>query len=75
MSKPLLTGSFVALISPMNQDYSLDFGGFRTLIEFQQENGSSGVLIMGSSGEVSTLTTEERHAIVRETMKQKRPGT
>ena len=74
MSKPLLTGSFVALISPMNQDYSLDFGGFRTLIEFQQENGSSGVLIMGSSGEVSTLTTEERHAIVRETIKQKRPG-
>ena len=74
MSKPLLTGSFVALISPMNKDYSLDFGGFRTLIEFQQENGSSGVLIMGSSGEVSTLTTEERHAIVRETIKQKRPG-
>ena len=29
MSKTLLKGSFVALISPMNQDYSLDFGGFR----------------------------------------------
>ena len=74
MSKPLLTGSFVALISPMNQDFSLDFGGFRSLIEFQRENGSSGVLIMGSSGEVSMLTTEERHAIVRETMKQKQSG-
>ncbi|MBC8238854.1 MAG: dihydrodipicolinate synthase family protein [Alphaproteobacteria bacterium] len=73
MSKPLLTGSFVALITPMNQDYSIDFGGFRTLIEFQRENSSSGVLIMGSSGEVSTLTEEERHAIVRETMKQKQP--
>jgi len=74
MTKQLLTGSFVALISPMNQDYSLDFGGFRTLIEFQREHGSSGVLIMGSSGEVSTLSTEERHAIVRETMKQKQPS-
>ncbi len=74
MSKALLTGSFVALITPMNQDYSIDFGGFRTLIEFQRENGSSGVLIMGSSGEVSMLTAEERHAIVRETMKQKQPG-
>jgi 4-hydroxy-tetrahydrodipicolinate synthase len=73
MSKALLTGSFVALITPMNQDYSIDFGGFRTLIEFQRENGSSGVLIMGSSGEVSMLTAEERHAIVRETMKQKQP--
>lgn len=74
MSKPLLTGSFVALISPMNRDFSLDFGGFRTLIEFQREHGSSGVLIMGSSGEVSMLSPEERHAIVRETMKQKQPG-
>jgi len=74
MSKALLTGSFVALITPMNQDYSIDFGGFRTLIEFQRDNGSSGVLIMGSSGEVSMLTAEERHAIVRETMKQKKPG-
>ncbi len=74
MSNPLLTGSFVALISPMNQDYSLDFGGFRTLIEFQRENGSSGILFMGSSGEISTLTTEERHTVVRETMKQKQAG-
>jgi 4-hydroxy-tetrahydrodipicolinate synthase len=74
MSKPLLTGSFVALITPMNQDYSVDFEGFRTLIEFQRENGSSGVLIMGSSGEVSMLSEAERHAIVHETMKHKKPG-
>ncbi|MBT5665058.1 MAG: 4-hydroxy-tetrahydrodipicolinate synthase [Rhodospirillaceae bacterium] len=74
MSNPLLTGSFVALITPMNQDYSIDFGGFRTLIEFQRDNGSSGVLIMGSSGEVSMLAEAERHTIVEETMKQKKPG-
>ena len=74
MSKPLLTGSFVALITPMNRDYSIDFGGFRTLIEFQRENGSAAVLIMGSSGEVSMLSADERHAIVSETMRQKQPG-
>ncbi len=74
MPKALLTGSFVALITPMNQDYSIDFGGFGTLIEFQRRNGSSGVLIMGSSGEVSMLTPEERHAIVRQTVKHKQPG-
>ncbi|MBT3334548.1 MAG: 4-hydroxy-tetrahydrodipicolinate synthase [Rhodospirillaceae bacterium] len=74
MSKQLLTGSFVALITPMNPDYSIDFGGFRSLIEFQRENGTSGVLIMGSSGEVSMLTEAERHAIVAETMKHKLPG-
>ena len=74
MSKPLLTGSFVALITPMNRDFSVDFGGFRTLIDFQRANGSSAVLIMGSSGEVSMLSADERHAIVRETIKQKKPG-
>ncbi|MDP6707603.1 MAG: dihydrodipicolinate synthase family protein [Alphaproteobacteria bacterium] len=74
MPKRRLTGSFVALITPMNQDYSVDFEGFRTLIEFQRENGSSAVLIMGSSGEVSMLSADERHAIVAETMKQKQPG-
>jgi 4-hydroxy-tetrahydrodipicolinate synthase len=68
------TGSFVALVTPMNADYSIDFAGFGTLIDFQRENGTSAVLIMGSSGEVSMLAAEERHAIVRETMKHRRPG-
>lgn len=65
------TGSFVALITPMNADYSVDFGGFATLLDFQRAAGTDAVLIMGSSGEVSLLTTEERHAIVRETMKHR----
>ncbi len=74
MSKALLTGSFVALITPMNQDYSIDYEGFQTLIEFQREAGSSALLIMGSSGEVSMLTPEERHEIVSRTLAAKKPG-
>ncbi len=72
MTKP--TGSFVALITPMNADYSIDYAGFATLLDFQAANGTSAVLIMGSSGEVSMLAPEERHAIVRETMKHRREG-
>jgi len=68
---PKITGSFVALITPMNDDYSIDYAGFATLIDFQREAGTSAVLIMGSSGEVSMLAPEERHAIVRETMKHR----
>lgn len=71
MSNP--TGSFVALITPMNTDYSIDHAGFASLLEFQRENGTGAVLIMGSSGEVSMLAPEERHAIVRATMKHRRP--
>jgi 4-hydroxy-tetrahydrodipicolinate synthase len=69
MSKQKIEGSFVALITPFNEDASIDFEGFRTLLSFHEENGTSAVLIMGSTGEVSMLTKEERYQIVSETMK------
>lgn len=69
-----LTGSFVALITPMNRDYSVDFEGFKTLVDFQAENGTAALLFMGSSGEVSMLTPEERHAIVEHTISYRARG-
>ncbi len=69
MAKQRVEGSFVALITPFNRDGSIDFEGFRTLMQFHEENGTSAVLIMGSTGEVSMLTPDERKQIVRETMK------
>jgi len=74
MGKQRITGSFVALITPMNGDYSIDMEGFRTLLDFQRDAGTSAVLIMGSSGEVSMLSPEERHRIVAETMPMKAGG-
>mgnify|MGYP006280281611 FL=1 len=71
---PVVTGSFVALITPMNADYSVDHAGFATLLDFQRENGTTAVLIMGSSGEVTMLSPEERHETVRETMKHRKDG-
>ena len=50
MPKKLITGSFVALITPFNKDGSVDFAAFRTLLKFQEEQGTSAVLIMGSTG-------------------------
>ncbi len=71
MATKLLTGSFVALITPFNQDGSVDFGAFRTLLKFQEDHGTAAVLIMGSTGETSMLTPEERKAIVVETARMK----
>ncbi|MDP6344993.1 MAG: 4-hydroxy-tetrahydrodipicolinate synthase [Alphaproteobacteria bacterium] len=71
MSKMKLAGSFVALITPFNRDGGPDFEGFRTLLQFHRQHGTSAVLIMGSTGEVSMLSPEERHQIVRETLKHK----
>ena len=39
MAKRRIEGSFVALITPMNEDGSVDFEGFRTLLDFQESNG------------------------------------
>ena len=71
MSKKLLTGSFVALITPFNRDGTVDFAAFRTLLRFQEDHGTSAVLIMGSTGETSMLSAEEKKQIIVETAKMK----
>ncbi len=73
MSHVKPTGSFVALVTPMNEDGSIDFEGFRTLLNWHAENGTKAVLIMGSTGEVSMLSSEERKQIIAQTAKMK-PG-
>jgi 4-hydroxy-tetrahydrodipicolinate synthase len=72
MPKMKLEGSFVALITPFNADGAVDFGAFRTLIDFHERHGTAAVLIMGSTGETSLLSPEEKKRIVVETAKMKR---
>lgn len=69
MSKMKITGSFVALITPFNKDGSPDYEAFRDLLKFQEDNGTTAVLIMGSTGEVSMLSQKERQDIIVETAK------
>lgn len=71
MAKLQLAGSFVALITPFNKDGTVDYEGFRTLFRFQEEHGTRAVLIMGSTGEVSMLTADERRQIISATAKMK----
>ena len=58
MSKMKIQGSFVAIVTPFNRDGSVDFSAFRSLLKFQEDNGTAAVLIMGSTGEVSLLSPE-----------------
>ena len=71
MPKTKLAGSFVALITPFNRDGSVDLEAFRALLKFQADHGTSAVLIMGSTGETSMLTPEEKNHIIVETAKMK----
>eukprot|EP01035_Chromulina_nebulosa_P000616 gene616-857_t len=73
MSIKKLTGSFVALITPFNKDGSVDYAAFRTLLKFHQDNGTSAILIMGSTGESSMLSQQEKQQIIVECAKMKTP--
>lgn len=70
MYKP--TGSWVAIPTPFNQDESVDFEGFKTLIDFQAENGTSCLLVLGSAGETTLLSTGEKEAIIRSVIRYAR---
>lgn len=71
MTKMALEGSFVALITPFNADGSVDFGAFRTLIRFQEDHGTTAVLFLGSTGEPTMLSPEERRRVVAETARMR----
>ena len=74
MAKLRIEGSFVASITPFNDDGSIDFGAFRTLIDFQQRHGTAAMLFMGSTGEPSLLLPEEKKRIIVETIKLRPAG-
>ena len=59
-------GSWVALITPFDARGKLDMEGFKRLVDFQATNGTSGLLLMGSTGETTSLTHEERKEIIAE---------
>jgi len=59
-------GSWVALITPFDERGELDIAGFKRLVDFQVANGTSGLLLMGSTGEPTSLRQEERRLIIEE---------
>ena len=50
-----LRGAFTALITPMNSDGSVDYEGYRKLLRYQLDNGITGLLPLGTTGETPTL--------------------
>jgi 4-hydroxy-tetrahydrodipicolinate synthase len=59
----MLSGSFTALVTPFTGD-GVDYQGLERLCEFQIENGISGILAVGTTGESPTLSWEEHHQVV-----------
>lgn len=64
-----LRGSFVAIVTPMQGDGSVDFNALERLINWQIEQGSDGIVTVGTTGESATLDDAEHCAVIRETVR------
>ncbi|MBQ9827673.1 MAG: 4-hydroxy-tetrahydrodipicolinate synthase [Lachnospiraceae bacterium] len=58
-----IKGSIVALVTPFKESGAVDFDSLRNLLDFHIENGTDGILVLGTTGESSTMTHEEDDAV------------
>ena len=64
-----LKGSIVALVTPFHEDGSVNYEALEDLLNWHVENKTDGILVLGTTGESSTMTHEEDDAVVEFTMK------
>ena len=62
--KPI-TGSIVALVTPMHDDGSIDYDALRRLIDWHVEEGTRCIGVVGTTGESPTVTVDEHCEIIR----------
>jgi 4-hydroxy-tetrahydrodipicolinate synthase len=61
----MLNGSLVAIATPMHSDGALDLSALRKLIDFHVANGTSGIVVVGTTGESPTVDFEEHCLLIR----------
>ncbi|MBT9497140.1 MULTISPECIES: 4-hydroxy-tetrahydrodipicolinate synthase [Zoogloea] len=61
----MITGSIVAIVTPMLEDGSLDLSRLRTLIDFHIQEGTDGIVVVGTTGESPTVNVEEHCELIR----------
>ena len=66
----MITGSIVAIVTPMHEDGSLDLEGMRRLVDFHVQEGTDAIVSVGTTGESPTVDVEEHHEIIRATVEQ-----
>ncbi|MBO9645040.1 MULTISPECIES: 4-hydroxy-tetrahydrodipicolinate synthase [Pseudacidovorax] len=65
-----LTGSIVALVTPMHEDGSVDYDALRKLIDWHIAEGTDCLGVVGTTGESPTVDVEEHCEIIRVTVEQ-----
>ena len=67
---PLFKGAGVALVTPFNEDKSVNYEEMAALIEYQIAGGTDAIIVCGTTGEPATMTEEERLSVIDFTVKQ-----
>jgi 4-hydroxy-tetrahydrodipicolinate synthase len=64
----MLKGSLVAIVSPMQEDASLDIDALRRLIDWHIAEGTDGIVVVGTTGESPTVDFDEHSQLIRATV-------
>ena len=67
MMQPL-QGSFVALVTPMRADGSLDYASLESLLDWHIQSGTNGIVTVGTTGESATVSVTEHLQIIEQTI-------
>ncbi|WP_348734595.1 4-hydroxy-tetrahydrodipicolinate synthase [Rheinheimera texasensis] len=61
----MFSGSHVALITPMFEDGQVDYPSLKRLLDYQLNNGTDGLIIMGTTGEAATIEFAEQLTVLQ----------
>ena len=61
----MITGSLVAIVTPMHEDGGLDIARFRKLIDWHVAEGTDGIVVVGTTGESPTVDFDEHKELIR----------
>jgi len=64
----MIQGSLPAIVTPMNEDGSLDLLSLRRLLDWHIAEGSDGIVVVGTTGESPTVDMDEHCALIRATV-------
>jgi 4-hydroxy-tetrahydrodipicolinate synthase len=65
MNNSIFKGAGVAIVTPMNEDKTVNYEQFEKNIEFQIKNGIDSIIVCGTTGESSTLTDDEHIEVIK----------
>ena len=64
-----LKGVGVALVTPFNSDLTVDYNSLTKLVDYNIENGTNYLVVLGTTAESATLSTEEKQAVISHIIK------